>query len=58
MGKSKGRIKQVFIIINLLLFAGLLFLSYKKYQEYQDNIKNTFFFIFYLISIIYDNIII
>ena len=39
MGKHKGRIKQIFIIINLLLFCGLIFLSYKKYQDYQNNTK-------------------
>lgn len=38
MGRSKGRIKQIFIIINLILFGGLLFLSYLKYQDYQKNI--------------------
>ena len=37
MGKSKGRIKQIFIIINFILFAGLLFLSYETYNKYQKN---------------------
>ncbi len=37
MGKSKGRIKQVFIIINLIVFTVSLFLCYKMYQKYNDN---------------------
>ena len=37
MGRNKRRIKQIFIIINLILFAGLLFLSYQKYNEYNKN---------------------
>ncbi len=39
-GRTKQRIKQVLIVINLILFAGALFLSYKTYQKYQDNQKN------------------
>ena len=39
MGRNKGKFKQILIIINLLLFATLLYFSYNKYQEYQDNVK-------------------
>ena len=39
MGRVKGRIKQIFIIINLILFGVGLFLSYKIYQNYQNNQK-------------------
>ena len=35
MGRNKGKFKQVFIIINLILFAALLYLSYNTYQKYQ-----------------------
>ena len=35
MGKHKRRAKQGIIIINLILFAGLLYLSYNTYQKYQ-----------------------
>jgi len=37
MGRTKRRIKQVFIIINLIIFGIALFFTYKKYQEYIDN---------------------
>ena len=37
MGRSKRRIKQIFIIINLILFVIALFFSYKMYQDYQSN---------------------
>lgn len=39
MGRSKRRAKQIFIIINLVLFTGALVLSYLMYQKYQDNKK-------------------
>ena len=37
MGRIKGNLKQIFIIINLILFAIGLFLSYEMYQKYQAN---------------------
>ena len=37
MGRIKGRVKQIFIIINLIIFAVCLFLCYKMYQKYNDN---------------------
>lgn len=37
MGRSKGRVKQIFIIINFIFFASLLVLSYMMYQKYNDN---------------------
>ena len=37
MARIKGRVKQSFIIINLIIFAVLLFLCYKTYQKYNDN---------------------
>ena len=37
MGRNKRKLKQVFIIINFILFAGLLCLSYNTYQKYQNN---------------------
>ncbi len=38
MGRVKRKPKQSFIIIiNLILFAGLLYLSYDKYKQYKDN---------------------
>ena len=40
MGRTKRRIKQVFIIINLIIFGVGLFLSYKTYQKYNDNQKD------------------
>ena len=39
MGRNKRKLKQIFIIINLLLFGTLLYFSYNKYQKYQENIK-------------------
>lgn len=39
MGKHKGRIKQGFIIINIIGFGTLLTLTYFKYQDYQNNLK-------------------
>ena len=40
MGRAKRRIKQVFIIINLIIFGVGLFLSYKTYQKYNNNQKD------------------
>ena len=37
MGRNKGKIKSIFIIINLILVIGILTLSYFQYQKYQDN---------------------
>lgn len=37
MGRHKGRIKQILIIIFLILFAGMLYLTYTMYQKYQNN---------------------
>ena len=37
MGRIKGRVKQVFIIVNLIVFAVCLFLCYKMYQKYNEN---------------------
>ena len=37
MGRTKGRIKQIFIIINFIIFALLLFFTYQKYQQYHNN---------------------
>ena len=40
MGRNKGNLKQVFIIINFILFVGMLILSYNEYQKYNNNLKN------------------
>lgn len=40
MGRNKGILKQVFIIINFLVFTGLLYLTYNKYLEYNKNIED------------------
>lgn len=40
MGRDKGKLKQIFIIINLVLFVGVLVLSYITYQKYQDSVNN------------------
>ena len=40
MGRDKGKLKQVFIIINFILFIGIIFLSYNEYQKYNNNLKN------------------
>ena len=40
MGRNKGKLKQVFIIINFILFAALLYLSYNTYQKYKENKNN------------------
>ena len=37
MGRNKGKLKQVFIIINFILFIGLLYFSYETYGKYQKN---------------------
>lgn len=37
MGRIKGRIKQIFTIINLIIFGVALFLSYQTYQKYKNN---------------------
>ena len=39
MGRNKGRVKQIFIIINLIFFGIMLVLSYLMYNKYQDNLK-------------------
>ena len=39
MARVKGRIKQVFTIINLIIFIVALFLAYQTYQKYNDNLK-------------------
>ena len=35
MGRNKRKPKQILIIINLILFVGLLYLSYDAYQKYE-----------------------
>ena len=37
MGRNKGKIKSIFIIINFILVIGIIVLSYSQYQKYQDN---------------------
>lgn len=38
MGRNKGKIKSIFIIICFIITIGLLVLSYFQYQKYQDNV--------------------
>lgn len=40
MGRNKGKIKSIFIIICFVLTIGLLVLAYFLYQQYQDNLNN------------------
>ena len=40
MGRNKGKIKSIFIIICFILTVGLLVLAYFLYQQYQDNLEN------------------
>lgn len=39
MERTRGKIKTIFGIINIVGMATLLFLSYNKYQEYQNTLK-------------------
>lgn len=39
MGRNEGKSKQIFIIINIILFIALLTLSYFQYQKYQNTVK-------------------
>ena len=40
MGRNKGKIKSIFIIICFTLAIGFLVLAYFLYQKYQDNVTN------------------
>ena len=40
MGRNKGKLKQIFIIINFVLVVLLSGLGYFLYQKYQDNTNN------------------
>ena len=39
MGRIKGRVKQIFIIVTFVFFIVMLVLSYLMYNKYQDNLK-------------------
>ena len=39
MGRNKGKIRKIFIIINFVLVIGILTLSYLEYQKYQNNLS-------------------
>ena len=39
MGRNQGRRKQIFILIILVFFLAFLFLSYKMYQKYNNNLS-------------------
>ena len=40
MGRNEGRAKQIFIVVNFVIFIVMLGLSYLMYNKYQDNLKN------------------
>ncbi len=40
MGRNKRKLKQIFIVINLVFFLAMLTLSYLMYNKYQDSLKS------------------